>query len=33
MILLYVTYTMEFPIGGPDSRVVRTNLPPYSPDV
>ena len=33
MILLYVTYTTEFPLGGLDSRAIRTNLPPHSPDV
>ena len=29
---LYVTYTTEFPLGGPDSRVIRTTPPAISPD-
>jgi hypothetical protein len=29
---LYVTYTTEFALRGPDSRVMRTTPPPYSPN-
>jgi hypothetical protein len=32
MILLFVTYTKKFPLGDPDSPVIRNPLPPYSPD-
>ena len=32
MTFLYVTYTTEFPVGSPDSRVIWTTPLPYSPD-
>jgi chromate transport protein ChrA len=32
ILFLYVTYTMEFLLSDPDSRVIQTTLPPYSPD-
>jgi hypothetical protein len=32
MIFLRVTYTTEFPLGGPDSGVMHTISFPYSPD-